>query len=271
MGQHVPGACDELGREDAGKVEGVLTPSNCVQCGAITAKGGRLLPAEGGAGTGVLTDVSGPEETASDLRIAVPPGGSARRSPLGLLRGRPLLFLLGVGAFSPTMTRSRSAAPASSRPRTHSRKTQRARAVLKVDDVAASLPQHELARSRPATSSSPTGGGCPASARSRGRVGVEHLAAGALGEERPAAQGGLRLSSPRRARRRHRARSAGLRDDAAARSAADAEHDGRARPLGRPRPALHAPAHSERDGSGRAIRGHNATACTSATCGPSRA
>ena len=40
----------ELGREDAGKVEVVVTPSNCVQCGAITAKGGRLLPAEGGAG-----------------------------------------------------------------------------------------------------------------------------------------------------------------------------------------------------------------------------
>ena len=40
----------ELGREDAGKVEIVVTPSNCVQCGAITAKGGRLLPAEGGAG-----------------------------------------------------------------------------------------------------------------------------------------------------------------------------------------------------------------------------
>ena len=40
----------EVGREDAGKVEVVLTPSNCVQCGAITAKGGRLLPAEGGAG-----------------------------------------------------------------------------------------------------------------------------------------------------------------------------------------------------------------------------
>jgi electron-transferring-flavoprotein dehydrogenase len=27
-----------------------VTPSNCVQCGAITAKGGRLTPAEGGAG-----------------------------------------------------------------------------------------------------------------------------------------------------------------------------------------------------------------------------
>jgi electron-transferring-flavoprotein dehydrogenase len=27
-----------------------ITPSNCVQCGAITAKGGRLTPPEGGAG-----------------------------------------------------------------------------------------------------------------------------------------------------------------------------------------------------------------------------
>ena len=27
-----------------------VTPSNCVQCGAITAKGGRLTPPEGGAG-----------------------------------------------------------------------------------------------------------------------------------------------------------------------------------------------------------------------------
>jgi electron-transferring-flavoprotein dehydrogenase len=27
-----------------------LTPSNCVQCGAITAKGGRLTPPEGGSG-----------------------------------------------------------------------------------------------------------------------------------------------------------------------------------------------------------------------------
>jgi electron-transferring-flavoprotein dehydrogenase len=40
----------EIGREDAGKVEVLVTPSNCVQCGAITAKGGRLTPAEGGAG-----------------------------------------------------------------------------------------------------------------------------------------------------------------------------------------------------------------------------
>ena len=40
----------EIGPHDAGKVEVLVTPSNCVQCGAITAKGGRLLPAEGGAG-----------------------------------------------------------------------------------------------------------------------------------------------------------------------------------------------------------------------------
>jgi electron-transferring-flavoprotein dehydrogenase len=33
-----------------GTVEVQLNPSNCVQCGAITAKGGRLTPPEGGAG-----------------------------------------------------------------------------------------------------------------------------------------------------------------------------------------------------------------------------
>ena len=33
-----------------GIVEVELTPSNCVQCGAITAKGGRLTPPEGGSG-----------------------------------------------------------------------------------------------------------------------------------------------------------------------------------------------------------------------------
>ena len=40
----------ELGGEDAGRVHVRLTPSNCVQCGAITAKGGRLTPPEGGSG-----------------------------------------------------------------------------------------------------------------------------------------------------------------------------------------------------------------------------
>jgi electron-transferring-flavoprotein dehydrogenase len=33
-----------------GLVEVKLAPSNCVQCGAITAKGGRLTPPEGGSG-----------------------------------------------------------------------------------------------------------------------------------------------------------------------------------------------------------------------------
>src|SRR5262249_38406300 len=33
-----------------GLVELVVTPSNCVQCGAITAKGGRLTVPEGGSG-----------------------------------------------------------------------------------------------------------------------------------------------------------------------------------------------------------------------------
>ncbi len=33
-----------------GTVDVHVTPSNCVQCGAITAKGGRLTPPEGGDG-----------------------------------------------------------------------------------------------------------------------------------------------------------------------------------------------------------------------------
>jgi electron-transferring-flavoprotein dehydrogenase len=45
-----PAQVYELGGEDAGKVWVEVTPSNCVQCGAITAKGGRLTPPEGGAG-----------------------------------------------------------------------------------------------------------------------------------------------------------------------------------------------------------------------------
>jgi len=45
-----PAQVYEVGPEDAGKVVVRVTPSNCVQCGAITAKGGRLTPPEGGAG-----------------------------------------------------------------------------------------------------------------------------------------------------------------------------------------------------------------------------
>jgi electron-transferring-flavoprotein dehydrogenase len=46
-----PAAVYEIG-DDGGDptVEVQMTPSNCVQCGAITAKGGRLTPPEGGSG-----------------------------------------------------------------------------------------------------------------------------------------------------------------------------------------------------------------------------
>jgi electron-transferring-flavoprotein dehydrogenase len=41
----------EVGRDlGDGMVSVEITPSNCVQCGAITAKGGRLTPPEGGSG-----------------------------------------------------------------------------------------------------------------------------------------------------------------------------------------------------------------------------
>jgi electron-transferring-flavoprotein dehydrogenase len=45
-----PAQVYELGGDDDGTVEVQVTPSNCVQCGAITAKGGRLTPPEGGSG-----------------------------------------------------------------------------------------------------------------------------------------------------------------------------------------------------------------------------
>ena len=46
-----PAQVYEVGAEgEDGLVEVEVTPSNCVQCGAITAKGGRLTPPEGGSG-----------------------------------------------------------------------------------------------------------------------------------------------------------------------------------------------------------------------------
>ena len=46
-----PAQVYEVGAEDgAGTVTVQLAPSNCVQCGAITAKGGRLTPPDGGSG-----------------------------------------------------------------------------------------------------------------------------------------------------------------------------------------------------------------------------
>jgi electron-transferring-flavoprotein dehydrogenase len=47
-----PAQVYEVGEGDGdGEVAVEVTPSNCVQCGAITAKGGRLTPPEGGSGT----------------------------------------------------------------------------------------------------------------------------------------------------------------------------------------------------------------------------
>jgi electron-transferring-flavoprotein dehydrogenase len=45
-----PAGVYELRSEGDGMVDVEITPSNCVQCGAITAKGGRLTPPEGGSG-----------------------------------------------------------------------------------------------------------------------------------------------------------------------------------------------------------------------------
>jgi electron-transferring-flavoprotein dehydrogenase len=45
-----PAQVYELGTESGDHVHVDITPSNCVQCGAITAKGGRLTPPEGGSG-----------------------------------------------------------------------------------------------------------------------------------------------------------------------------------------------------------------------------
>jgi electron-transferring-flavoprotein dehydrogenase len=45
-----PAAVYALGAERDGLVELEVAPSNCVQCGAIAAKGGRLTPPEGGSG-----------------------------------------------------------------------------------------------------------------------------------------------------------------------------------------------------------------------------
>ena len=54
-----PAAVYEIGRTTAGRPSQLkLTPSNCVQCGAITAKGGRLTPPEGGSGPEYIEHVA---------------------------------------------------------------------------------------------------------------------------------------------------------------------------------------------------------------------
>ena len=45
-----PAQVYEVEPGEGGLVEVKLASSNCVQCGAITAKGGRLTPPEGGSG-----------------------------------------------------------------------------------------------------------------------------------------------------------------------------------------------------------------------------
>jgi electron-transferring-flavoprotein dehydrogenase len=45
-----PAEVYEWGTDAAGKRVLVVNATNCVQCGAITAKGGRLTPPEGGSG-----------------------------------------------------------------------------------------------------------------------------------------------------------------------------------------------------------------------------
>ena len=45
-----PAQVYRLGQGDGEGTSVEITPSNCVQCGAITAKGGRLTPPEGGSG-----------------------------------------------------------------------------------------------------------------------------------------------------------------------------------------------------------------------------
>ena len=41
---------DQQESKEEGMIDLIVNPSNCVQCGAITAKGGRLTPPEGGDG-----------------------------------------------------------------------------------------------------------------------------------------------------------------------------------------------------------------------------
>jgi electron-transferring-flavoprotein dehydrogenase len=45
-----PAGVYEWGEDGSGRKALVVNASNCVQCGAITAKGGRLTPPEGGSG-----------------------------------------------------------------------------------------------------------------------------------------------------------------------------------------------------------------------------
>ena len=50
MALDVPAHVYEVGGGRRGNCHVQVNPSNCVQCGAISAKGGRLTPPEGGSG-----------------------------------------------------------------------------------------------------------------------------------------------------------------------------------------------------------------------------
>ena len=56
-----------------------VTPSNCVQCGAITAKGGRLTPPEGGSGPEYSVMYAGRGHSALPSRYARPPPQASYR------------------------------------------------------------------------------------------------------------------------------------------------------------------------------------------------
>ena len=80
-------------RRRRGMIDLIVNPSNCVQCGAITAKGGRLTPPEGGDGAGL------PDHLGSDLRSSTP--DRDRRTV-----GRWMRASSAVGGSSPPPTRS---------------------------------------------------------------------------------------------------------------------------------------------------------------------
>ena len=78
-----------------GYVDLVVNPSNCVQCGAITAKGGRLTPPEGGDGPGLSGDLArgipasgsppAAEGPVASVHREFPQGNSRRELPRGRL------------------------------------------------------------------------------------------------------------------------------------------------------------------------------------------
>ena len=85
---HVPGAGLRGRRERATAVVEV-TPSNCVQCGAITAKGGRLTPPEGG--------VRGPGRTSSPDLVELADVEAAREAIGGRLHRTPMFSSATLG------------------------------------------------------------------------------------------------------------------------------------------------------------------------------